>query len=244
MNTTDPKKAEQTLDIPPTDPIPTPATKLKKDGTPRKKPGRKPKSATAKAAPSAPAMRIDASDLVPDIGSHASGIGREVYFWVGLMPQSPVEHLTLAGVRVSKNQERIVPNPTDPRNKTRVPVKGGIARMTVDKFRRFAEQLSRTVFRFHEKGTAEEVRDEPGTGVNVGDVHVRARRGYPIQIPSETLIRERKEAGRGVRPYQASNLDEAAASYIWAVPCQDQDKPFRENSVPSNLTETGLQWPE
>jgi hypothetical protein len=209
--------------------------KVKRSRAPRTKRG-----PHAKTGVSTQRVMVDGSKLIPDLNDHQEAMSEEVFFWIGLTMDAPVEHITLAGIRVSKTQERVVRSKSDPKKHDRFPVYGGIARMTRQRFDQFCEVMSRTVFRFH---STDPVVEEAGTGQNMGDVHVKARRGYPIQIPSAKLIADRKANGKSIRPYRASGLDEAAAYYVYARECHNQRRPQREQDQPATLDKTGIVWP-
>jgi hypothetical protein len=234
--------------VPPTEPVTPAATAASVMPAPgvlpakasRSRAPRAARAPRAKTGLSTKPVIVTGDKLIPDLNDHKEAMSEEVFFWIGLTMECPVENITIAGIRLSKTQERVVRSKSDPKKHDRFPVYGGIARMTRSRFDQFCEVMSRTVFRFH---STDPVIEEPGTGQNMGDVHTQARRGYPIQIPSAKLIAERKALGKGVRPYRASSLDEAAAYYVYARECQNQKRPQREQDQPATLDVTGIVWP-
>ncbi len=187
--------------------------------------------------------RFAGSSLVPDIeGRRASlGIITEVVYWVGLIPSCPTDAITLAGVCFPKMNERLIADPMRPGSgkKARVPVNGAIVRLTAAHIERMRDRLRRTVIRFYEAAQ----KDEPNTGINVGDDHYRARRGQVITIPTAEDIKKRIEKGRPTREYVPAEFDLPAADFMYAVPCPDQANPERSQKLPDVLSETGLDWP-
>jgi hypothetical protein len=245
MNAAAATATESSLDndtaIPPTEPVsvmpPTdllPAKKSKSSQPRSRRAPRQPRGKNAKP------LVVPGAKLIPDLNDHSEALSEEVFFWVGMIMEAPVENLTIAGIRMSKTQERVVRSKSDPKKHDRFPVYGGICRMTRQRFNTFCETMSRTIFRFH---SSEAIKEELGTGVNMGDVHVQHRRGYPIQIPSAELIASRKANGKSVRPYRASAMDEAAAYYCYAIECHNQAKPKRGEDSPDTLDITGIVWP-
>ncbi|MEY5061865.1 MAG: hypothetical protein RIS45_1786, partial [Planctomycetota bacterium] len=140
-------------------------------------------AARAVVAQQAPARArvVSGGDLVPRIDPSSISVQRESLYWVGSLPGLPTEHVDLCGVNFPKVNEMLVPDPMRSDRKVRVPVIGAIARISVAKLRAIQERLQRTVVRFYDD--VRPVKDEPGTGENIGDVHQRPRRGQVITIP-------------------------------------------------------------
>lgn len=184
--------------------------------------------------------KIAGSALVPSKRS-VTGRVRQYRYWVGVTPSCPVEAIDLAGINFPKVNENIVDDPLRTGEKRRVPVIGSIVFLTEDKIRRMRERLPRTVIRFlDDKGQ----RDEPGTGENVGDNHVRPRRGQLITIPSAEEIQARRAANRPAREYVEHPNDVPAARFMFAVLCEDQERGSRGDYYPDVLENTGLEWPD
>lgn len=181
------------------------------------------------------------SSLVPDLGNAGHGSVKQFAYWVGVTPSCPVEHIDLAAINFPKINELILPDPMRTNQKRRVPVIGSIVWLTRDRLELMEERLRRTVIRFYEDGGQKE---EPGTGQNVGDNHVRPRRGHLITIPSDEQIEQAKKAGRSVRRYVPQANDVPAARFMFAQLCSDQEKGNRGDVYPEPLEVTGLDWPE
>lgn len=185
--------------------------------------------------------RVEGSALVPNLSEHQVGIAKRYTYWVGILPKTPVESLAVAGVSFPKMNERLIQDPTNPEGKRRIPVIGALVDLTRDKLDLLAERIPNTVIRFLEE---EAVKEEPGTGKNLGDLHQRARRGHLITIPSAEDVAERKKRGKATQQYIPREGDHPAARFMFAVLCKNQDKPERGEFYPDVLEETGLVWPE
>lgn len=203
--------------------------------------GRRARVAPAEAPPAK--THIPASELVPDLGSARlrSGTLNQYRYWIGALPDCPVESVDLCGLNFPKVNENLIDDPMRTGIKKRVPVIGAIVFITAEKIRALRERLPRTVIRFLDEP---EQRDEPGTGQNVGDVHKRARRGHLITIPTPEEVEARKKAGRSTRQYVPGPNDVPAANYLFAQLCADQQNGSREETYPETLADTGLVWPD
>lgn len=195
-------------------------------------------------APVAPETKthIGGGALVPDLGAARERAGTLVQYryWVGVLPDCPVESIDLCGINFPKVNENLIDDPMRTGIMKRVPVIGSIVWLTADKIRKMRDRLPRTVIRFLDEP---EVVDEPGTGKNVGDVHRRARRGHLITIPTAAEVAERKKHGRSTRQYVPGPHDAPAANYMFAVLCADQRNGSRDETYPDVLADTGLSWP-
>ena len=181
------------------------------------------------------------SSLVPNITSGGQGAVKQFAYWVGVTPSCPVEHIDLAGINFPKVNELILPDPMRTNQKRRVPVIGSIVWLTQDRLELMEERLRRTVIRFYEDGGQKE---EPGTGQNVGDNHVRPRRGQIITIPTAEEIKQRRERGKPTNEYRPHPNDVPAARYMFAQICEDQERGSRGEYYPETLEKTGLWWPD
>lgn len=186
---------------------------------------------------------IGGSDLVPDLDKHKTqlGVARSYKYWVGVTPSCPRESVTLAGINFSKVNERLVQDPMRTGTKRRVPVIGGIVDIDERRVQKMRDKLKRTVIRFLDDGGQTE---EPGTGQNVGDNHVRPRRGQIITIPTEEDIKQRLERGKPTNAYRPHPNDVPAARYMFAQICEDQERGSRGEYYPDTLETTGLWWPD
>lgn len=185
--------------------------------------------------------KVEGAALVPNLTTYAPGTTREYVYWVGILPKSPVEGLTCAGISFPKMNERLIPDPSNPGQKRRIPVIGALVKLTREKLELMAARIPRTVVRFLDE---EDVKDEPGTGENLGDLHRRARRGHLITIPSDEDIADRRARGKATQAYVQREGDEPAARFMFAMLCKNQTNPERGEFYPDVLENTGLSWPE
>lgn len=232
-------------DVPPTEP----ASKNKDVGKPASAAAlvaeRDPKPTKAKSAPVGKTTRTPGSDLVPDLGKHTA-VTRKLYtFWVGVTPSCPVESVDVAGINFPKLNERIIKDPARAGGTKRVPVIGALVHLDQRKIDLLRERLPRLVMRFpYGEAGAEGVKDEPGTGQNLGDLHIRPRKGFPITIPTEAELKAAEKRGKPGRGYVPKDGDEPAARYLFAVLCEDQKHPTRGDFYPPTLEDSGLEWPD
>lgn len=184
-------------------------------------------------------LRVAPEDLVPDLSRYTASATQECWYWLGAMPECPVEFVTLAGECFPKLTEDII---RDRSGETqRIPRIGTLAKLSSQKLERIAERLSRTVIRFTEADEGE--REEPGTGQNVGDLHRRPRKGFLITIPTNEEVKLREEKGLPVRLYEQRPGDQPAARYLFLHLCEDQTKGGRGESYPHPISVAGLEWP-
>lgn len=198
----------------------------------------------AAAPPLEPKTKVAGSDLVADIKGHsqAAGLERRYRYWIGITPSCPVNGIYLAGLNFPKVNEQIVPDPARTGQKRRRLVAGAIVWITEHKIRLLRERLPRTVIRF---SSDEGVRDEPGTGENIGDVAQRPRRGRVITIPSDAELEERRQRGKPAHAYRPdSKRDVPAARFMFAQLCENQEHPEQGEFYPDPLELTGLEWPD
>ena len=198
---------------------------------------------TAKAKSPKSLTKISGSDLTPSFEDGMVGTISKYYYWVGVLPASPAESIDIAGINFPKLNELVIDDPARTGRSKRVPVIGSVVPLDEAKIRLLRERLPRSVVRFLDGGQSEGVVDEPGTGQNLGDLHVRPRKGYMVRIPSDQQLKERRERGRSSRPYVKKSGDEPAARYMFAVLCRNQNKPERGDFYPEPLEKTGLEWP-
>jgi len=199
-------------------------------------------TATRKAA-KASKTRISGSDLVPNLEQNRElkGVNHSSKYWVGVTPSCPVEHIDICGINFPKVNELIVDDPMRTSVKKRVPVIGSVVELTAQKIQMMRERLPRTVIRFLDD---QGVTNEPGTGQNIGDNHVRPKRGHVITIPTDAEIEERRKKNKGLRTYTPSKNDVPAARFMFAVLCEDQERGSRGDFYPDVLETTGLEWPD
>ena len=186
--------------------------------------------------------KIAGDALVAKIGDpDQPGVLREYRYWVGVYPTCPVELIHLAGIAFPKVSENLIDDPMRGPVRQRQGVIGSIVFLDERRIRLMLERLPRTVVRFTEDDKG--AKDEPGTGMNMGDVHQRPRRGHIITIPRAEDIRLAKARGKPTHEYVPRQGDEPAAKYMFAVLCTDQERGNRGDTYPPSLAETGLEWP-
>lgn len=196
-----------------------------------------------KSAGNGPSVIAAGDALTPNIESLRSdmGVDTDYLFWVGVLPTCPVDSIDLAGINFPKLNELLLPPRPGTQNRVRHGVIGALVRLSEARMHLMIERLPRTVIRFFED--AEEQREEPSTGMNVGDAHIQARRGMLITIPTPAEIEQRRKAGRSTRVYRPTEFDEPAARYMFAKLCADQVKGERSQDYPATIAEKGLSWP-
>lgn len=201
------------------------------------------KPTTTRRAAKASKTRIAGSDLVPNLEQNRElkGVNHSSKYWVGVTPSCPVEHIDICGINFPKVNELIVDDPMRTSVKKRVPVIGSVVELTAQKIQMMRERLPRTVIRFLDD---QGVTNEPGTGQNIGDNHVRPKRGHVITIPTDSEIDERRKKNKGLRTYTPSKNDVPAARFMFAVLCEDQERGSRGDFYPDVLETTGLEWPD
>lgn len=187
-------------------------------------------------------LKAAGDELVADLDAHGVTHERQVAYWVGVTPQCPVPQINCGGLNFPKINELLIPRPGFKNEKQRVPVIGGLVRdMTADKLAALREILPRLVIRFTEDAGTHE---EPGTGKNIGDAHMRTRKGFVITIPTEEAVKDANARGIAIRRYVHQPNDEPAARYMFLTPCADQNEPRRGEVYPATLDKTGLVWHE
>lgn len=169
----------------------------------------------------------------------AGGSIREYIFWVGAFAQCPVESLNIGGVNFPKVNEILEADPRRNGKRKRIPQIGALVRLRAEKLEILRDRISRTVLRFRDGD-----HEEAGTGDNIGMAAQRAKRGYPITIPTEAELKLRRENGYTARPYVPEpELDRDAADYIFCILCDDQGRPARGSHYPDPVSVTGISWP-
>jgi hypothetical protein len=186
-----------------------------------------------------PDTKFEGRDLVPDISAGSVDVIAERFYWVGVLPDCPTEGIVLAGISFPKVNEDVKSGP-DGRT-VRVPRIGAITILTASKVALMREKLRQTVVRFTNEP---EQKDEPGTGVNIGHPHRRARRGHIITIPTASEIKASIDQGHAVNSYVPAKYDKPAADYMFCVRCENQDNPQQGFEYPPPLSQSGLEWRE
>jgi len=184
--------------------------------------------------------KVAGSDLVPDLNK--PGLSqREYYYWVGVTPSCPRESLDCAGINFPKVNEDLIIGADRNGRKERVKRIGALVKLTKAKFDKLRERLPHLVMRML---STEGVKDEPGTGQNLGDLHVRPQKGHPIRIPTLQELEEKRNLGLAANPYIPHPNDVPAARFMFCVLCEDQEKGNRGETYPETLETAGLEWPE
>lgn len=178
------------------------------------------------------------ADVSGDYGQ--DGIAFEYRYWIGVTPSCPVESITCAGLCFPKLNENLIPDPMRSGTKARVPVVGAIVMIDRAHMEQLIQRIPRTVVRLFDRPA---VKEEPGTGMNIGDNHVPPQRGQLITIPSIEDVEQAKKRGRPTREYSPKQNDVPAARYMFAQLCADQENGSRSEHYPETLETTGLDWP-
>lgn len=181
--------------------------------------------------------------LVPDLAraNREGGTGQEFWFWLGITQDCPVGAVDIAGVHFPKMQELLTDDPLGGPQRRRIPVIGGLRKITKREIDMLLEAIPRTVVRFTDDLP---VSEELGTGKNVGDAHERARKGHLITIPRKEDIAAREAANRAAHHYTPSPRDVPAARFMFMHLCKDQSKGERGYAYPDTLDKSGIEWPE
>jgi len=197
-------------------------------------------------APSA-STRIAPSDLVPDFEAHeGAGVLNEYAYWMGLTANCPAHLINCVELSFSKVNELIVPDVKRPGRMTRVPAIGGLNRnVTANHIAALRERLPRMVIRFTEaRESPRDQHEEPGTGLNIGDAHLKIRKGFVITIPSAEQVKAYRAAKVAIPTYTRRPDDEPAARYMYFHFCENQDDPKRGAEYPPTIEEAGIFWPD
>ena len=189
--------------------------------------------------------QIDGASLVPDFDSHAGrGVTTEYAYWMGLTPACPAHQINVAGLNFPKMNEILIQDPNRTGKRQRIPVIGGLDKgVNSDHIAALRAVLPRLVVRFTEAAAGDQI-EETGSGQNIGDVHVRVRKGFIITIPTAEAIAQAKADGRQVPRYIRKPGDEPAARYMYFKLCENQGSPLRGNECPPSIEEAGIFWPE
>lgn len=207
--------------IPPTDPAAT-----KKAAKPRK------------AEPAGPRR---GSALTPgNLATNRDAMRDTRWYWVGTLPGSPVDFVSVAGQTFPKLEERISWKKDG--TQINVPVIGALLQLTKADIERMREALPRTIMRFTDGRGEPKSVDEIGVGEPVENAQDNYRKGFLITIAKKAEIEEAAKAQRAVRHYTQREGDEPAARYLFAQLCEDQQKPRRGESYPEPLEQTDLIW--
>ncbi len=172
-----------------------------------------------------------------------TGVGKGVavrrWFWCGMLPSiSTRGAVKVGGTTFVKIHETVkAREPGQP--SVRTPQIGSVAHLSKADLASIDESLPDCVYR-----VTDAPREVTGPGEGIEALDQQARRGHPIRIPTDAFIKARRKMSAHVKLYQPEKWDEALADHIFAVPCEDQDKPRVGVVYPLPLSETGLEWPE
>lgn len=184
---------------------------------------------------------VKGSDLVRDF-SHLTGeSSRRYYYWIGLMPDAPVEAIVLGGQSWPKINKVRRPNPDRSGDEVFMPVIGAITRLDARGVQAIVDRLPWTVVRLRNDPGQQE---EPGTGKNIGDVARQPSRGQIITVKTPEAMAELRRLNRPAPEYVEGPNDHPAARYLFAVLCPDQNNPARGEYYPDALEVTGLRFPD
>lgn len=181
------------------------------------------------------------TDLVPTITERQEENIRRYAYWVGVLPACPTENAYLAGICFPKQTAQRIQDSNRSGRTQLVPQAGSIVRLDARRVKKIREVLRRTVIRFLDDPGQKE---EPGTGLNIGDLHVRPRRGHLITIKTPEQLQYLRLKGKPAREYIPKEGDAPLARYAFAILCPDQENPTPGPVYPEPLEVLGLSWPE
>lgn len=188
--------------------------------------------------------QIEGSTLVPNFDDHMDlGVTTEHAYWMGVTPDCPAHQISCAGLDFPKMNERLIPDPNRTGKTVRVPVLGGLNKgVTSTQVEALRECLPRMVIRFTEEELDQ--KEEQGSGNNIGDVHVKVRKGYVITIPTAKQIKDAKKAKTRIPRYVRNVNDVPAARYMFFEICKNQTEPQRGVECPPTIETAGVFWPD
>lgn len=181
------------------------------------------------------------ADLTFDVSKASvdGGTLRRYRYWVGLVPECPIDVLDCSGINFPKRNEKLYADPMQTGETKRAPVRGSLVWLTEDHIVRLRERVGRMVIR-HLSDSGQ--REEPGTGENRGDPVRRPRRGEVIRVPTETQVAEARRQGRPINLYVPEpQRDVPAARYMFCVRMDEDER--SADKCPPPLEVTGLEWP-
>lgn len=195
-----------------------------------------PKKRTAKRGRPAHS-RIPGSALLPaDHVGTPDGEVRRVKYWIGVVPECPLESVDIRGVHFPKVTAQVKPSSRAPGMTDRIPQIGVITELTEEKFLALRERIPRTVIRFI---------DGPPPTVGTRDLGDEAprRRGHIITIPTPEELEERRRQGRSAREYRRQSGDVGVAKFLFMQLCKDQERGERGGTYPYTLDHSDMVWP-
>lgn len=166
-------------------------------------------------------------------------------YWVGSLPDCPLECVHVAGLEFPKIVRPLVLDPEAPTSGRKVqgpPMVGQVVYLTRRKLDLLAAKLPRKVFRFL-----------PSGGKDVDDPHARAggkvldttknnkRSAMILDVPTPDEIAAREKRGRPTRRFTPRANDEHVAGYLYCVPAPHGRAPGMQPPPPLNVT--GLEYP-
>ena len=211
------------------------------ESTPPTAPARK-KKAVKKAAPpkkkAPPRSRENAAgdQVVPVL--RGPGVTQKHWYWLGAFPSCPRGFVTIGGVTFCKMHETVFDREGGGRSE-RIPHLGQCLELSQDQVNSIVRYAKYGIIRFMEPPVDE---DYEGLGLEALRSG-KPRRGHPIRIPRPEEITEREKNGTPVNRYQEREWDEPLAYHVYAVPCEDQERPKCLDEFPEPLSETGITWP-
>jgi hypothetical protein len=185
-------------------------------------------------APATLAPKLDGSD----------GVAQRFKYWIGILPDCPVQGISAAGHKFSKLNEIIIPNRELVGRTQRQGVPGGIVSIDRETMLKLRDVLPRIVIRFEQEPPAPvEVLEGNVRIQTVADNAKETLRGRLITIPTEETIRVAKEKGRPVRRYVPHPNDRPAIRWMFMQLCSDQVHGSRSVNYPLSIEQTGIVWP-
>lgn len=177
---------------------------------------------------------VPGTALAPDPERKRVAVTKEFYYWIGVLPDCPVDSADIGGINFPKINQLPIPDPTDRTKQKLVPVIGAIVVLDKQRVKRIIDKLPNTIVRL----TGETTRENKDTGTIT-----TKRRGQLISIPTKEEVAELKKHKRRIRNYVPREEDEPIAKFLYMRLCPNQDKPGRGSEYPETLLEAGLELP-
>jgi hypothetical protein len=171
-----------------------------------------------------PAEQRDPERLTPDLDAGGFALEKPEYWWVGVLPDCPLQGVDLGGINFNRLTELVGEFGGETTRSARA---GAIVKVTPRKRAAILASLQRTVIRFHPMPSE-------------ADEKTWVPRGHLISIPTREENELRAKNGRASRPtYVPRPTDRPVAQFIFAVRC-DQENPQPGTNYPPCVLETGL----
>lgn len=180
-------------------------------------------------------------DLTPDLTSLGAAVSRDTRFvWVGVYPHCPVSNIHIAGVCFPKMTYSFATVQGQRQASVRV---GAITQLEQHQAEKLLKSLSRTVVRFLGGAPTLDV-DVPFEELveRLATRWTKNTRGHLITVPTPEHMQMMREQNRPLPEYTPNpETDIHAARLIYAVPCENQDRPAAGTGLPTPLADRKAQ---